>query len=159
LYIVAGALEGVVIDLALQYALDECIDLRQTAWAAVFGAAGGGVAGAGANALKAARAAKAARSGRPSAGSASPAASPQPDPNRLHHIFDNPRHGLDKFVNDFGSQEAAFNALQNATQKVVESQGVQGVFKELSVQVGSRTLSVSGRVMDGVARIGTAHLP
>jgi hypothetical protein len=33
---------------------------------------------------------------------------PKVDANKLHHIFDYPRHGLDGLVTEFGSQESAF---------------------------------------------------
>ncbi|MGH6852486.1 MAG: hypothetical protein ACREDJ_04660 [Methylocella sp.] len=40
---------------------------------------------------------------------------PEVDANKLHHIFDKPRHGLDGLVTEFGSQESAFQAVASAT--------------------------------------------
>jgi RHS repeat-associated protein len=77
------------------------------------------------------------------------------DANKLNHIFGKAAHNLDGLVSEFGSQEAAYNALQKATQEVVRQQGLTGVF-ETSVKVGSQTVTVRGAVVDGVAKIGTA---
>ena len=41
------------------------------------------------------------------------------DANKLHHIFDFAKHGLDEVVSHFGSQEAAFRAIEAAAQHVV----------------------------------------
>lgn len=77
------------------------------------------------------------------------------DANKLNHIFGKAAHNLDGLVSEFGSQEAAYNALQKATQEVVSQKGLTGVF-ETSVTVGSQTVTVRGAVVDGVAKIGTA---
>jgi hypothetical protein len=73
----------------------------------------------------------------------------------LNHIFGKAEHNLDSLVNEFGSQESAYNALQKATQAAVTDQGLKGVF-ETTIQVGSETITVRGNVIDGIARIGTA---
>ncbi len=57
-----------------------------------------------------------------------------------------------------GSQEATFRAVEAATQKAVGPQGLKGVF-ETTVDVGGHTVGVSGRVMDGTARVGSFWLP
>jgi hypothetical protein len=75
--------------------------------------------------------------------------------NKLNHIFGRAAHNLDVLVSEFGSQEAAYSALQKATQQAVSQQGLTGVF-ETSVKVGSQTVTVRGAVVDGVAKIGTA---
>jgi hypothetical protein len=77
------------------------------------------------------------------------------DANKLNHIFGKAAHNLDALVSEFGSQEAAYNALQKATQQAVSQQGLTGVF-ETSVIVGSQTVTVRGAVVNGVAKIGTA---
>lgn len=45
--------------------------------------------------------------------------------------------------------------LQTATQTAVSSQSLTGNFKVV-VEVGGLVVTVTGRVIDGVARIGTA---
>jgi hypothetical protein len=77
------------------------------------------------------------------------------DANKLNHIFGNARHGLDGVVNNLGSQQAAMNALQQATEAAVQQQGLTGVF-ETTVQVAGETVTVRGNVVNGVVRIGTA---
>ena len=76
------------------------------------------------------------------------------DANKLNHIFGKAGRNLGPLVERFGSQEAAFNAVQDATQALVKSQGLSGIFKT-TVQVGGRDLIVKGNVIDGVVRIGT----
>lgn len=75
--------------------------------------------------------------------------------NKLNHIFGKAAHNLQALVSEFGSQEAAYNALRQATQAAVSQQGLTGVF-EISVKVGSQTVTVRGTVVNGVAEIGTA---
>ncbi len=77
------------------------------------------------------------------------------DANKLNHIFGNAQHGLDGVVNSLGSQQAAMNALQQATEVAVQQQGLTGVF-ETTVQVAGETVTVRGNVVNGVVKIGTA---
>jgi len=77
------------------------------------------------------------------------------DMNKLNHLFDQARHNLGPLVAQFGSREAAFEALQTATQAAVRSRGITGVF-ETTVNVGDVNVVVRGNMIDGVARIGTA---
>jgi hypothetical protein len=77
------------------------------------------------------------------------------DPNKLIHIFGNAAHGLEGIVGKFGSQPAAFSAIERATQAAVSRQGLTGVF-ETTVRVGGENITVRGNVVNGVARIGTA---
>ncbi len=56
------------------------------------------------------------------------------DANKLSHIFGNSQHDLAGIVSKFGSQQAAFEAIQQATQATVEQQSITGVF-ETTVQV------------------------
>jgi hypothetical protein len=83
---------------------------------------------------------------------------PKIDPNSLHHIFDDPDHGLDGLVTEFGSQESAFEAIAEATRDAVRSQGITGQY-EIQVEVGGRQVTVRGRVVDGVVNIGTVFIP
>ena len=79
------------------------------------------------------------------------------DLNKLKHIFDKPIHKLGGLLSSFGgSQEKAYRALHAATQQMVKSNGLKGVF-ELTVNVKGQIIIVTGKVVDGVARIGTAY--
>ena len=80
------------------------------------------------------------------------------DPNKLKHIFGQERHNLSGVVNQFGSQQKAFNAIQQATESAVRSQGLTGVF-ETTVKVGTETITVRGNIVDGAVKIGTAFVP
>jgi RHS repeat-associated protein len=79
------------------------------------------------------------------------------DPNKLNHIFGKAQHNLSALEAAFGgSRQAAYEALQRATQAAVNSQRLTGVF-EVVVRVGGSDVTVRGKVVDGVARIGTAY--
>ncbi len=92
------------------------------------------------------------------AGAGAEAGEAAADANKLHHIFDNPGHGLDAVVSAYGSQENAYAALQGATASAVQTQGLTGEF-EMTVEVGGQSVKVTGVVMNGTARIGTAYIP
>ena len=78
--------------------------------------------------------------------------------NKLKHIFGKSVHKIDDIVKEFGSQENAFQAMQEATQAAVKSKNLTGVF-EVTVRVGRQDVVVRGKVIDGVAKIGTAFKP
>jgi RHS repeat-associated protein len=75
--------------------------------------------------------------------------------NKLNHIFGNAAHDLDSVVSTFGSEEAAFRAIQQGTEAAVQQQGLTGVF-QTTVQVGGETITVRGAVVNGAVKIGTA---
>lgn len=79
------------------------------------------------------------------------------DPNKLNHIFNNAAHGLESLVEHFGSQQAAYNALQQAVQAVANASHLTGVYEQV-VLIGGQEVTVTGRVVNGVARIGTAFI-
>lgn len=79
------------------------------------------------------------------------------DPNKLHHIFDDPEHYLQPIVDRLGSQEAAYRAIQQAAQGLVSSQNLTGL-QSLTVNIGGTDVTVDGIVIDGVFRIGTAYI-
>lgn len=75
------------------------------------------------------------------------------------HIFDKAGRGLDSLVAKFGSPEAAYRAVEQATQDMVRQLPLRsdGVFENVLVSVGGTVVQVSGRVIDGVVRIGTSY--
>ena len=75
--------------------------------------------------------------------------------NKLNHVFGQPRHNLGGLAKSFGSEEAAFRAIQEATEEAVRSQGIRGVF-QTTVEVSGQSLTVRGNVIDGAVKIGTA---
>jgi len=86
---------------------------------------------------------------------------PAPNPNDLHHIFNNPthNHNLNSFLQSFrGNEVHAYNAVQRA---ISNSPGLpqSGVFEAIVVQVNGFAISVKGTVIDGVVRIGTFYIP
>jgi RHS repeat-associated protein len=79
-------------------------------------------------------------------------------PNNLIHIFGRESHGLDNLVANFGGE-------QQLTVKVVEQLGAlgplptnaNGIFKVV-VQIAGQVVEVTGKVVDGVARVGTFYV-
>jgi hypothetical protein len=62
---------------------------------------------------------------------------------------------LESLVTDLGSQEAAFEAVKNATQKAVQQQNISGKY-EIEITVHGHRLTVRGTVLkDGTLKIGT----
>jgi len=57
-----------------------------------------------------------------------------------------------------GSEEAAFQAIQQATEAAVQRQGLTGVF-ETAVEVAGETITVRGNVVGEAVKIGTAFKP
>jgi len=77
------------------------------------------------------------------------------DPNKLHHMFGNPRHALQPLVKHFGSKEAAFLAIEDAVARTVMQRGITSRF-EVEVVVAGRKVVARGNVVNGTPKIGTA---
>ncbi len=77
--------------------------------------------------------------------------------NKLHHIFDKPGHGLTGLAQKLGGKEAALVAIEEATTKRVLSKGINGKFIE-TVSVAGQNVTVSGTVISGEVRLGTAYI-
>ena len=78
--------------------------------------------------------------------------------NKANHIFGKnlAEHNLEGVVQASGGKTQAFEALQKATSEA--TQGTSGAFEKV-VQVAGQNVTVRGRVIDGVARIGMAFIP
>jgi hypothetical protein len=83
------------------------------------------------------------------------------DPNKLHHIFGRRRHGLDVLVRRYGGEEAAGDAIYRAVRAAVERGSLRvnnvGYYRQVFDVAGIR-VTVGGRVVDGIVRIGTAFI-
>jgi hypothetical protein len=83
------------------------------------------------------------------------------DPNRRRHIFGEPRHNLEPLVRQYGGGEAAGQSIENAVNAaldsddlIIDDNGCEQVF-----DIGGNSVTVSGRVIDGVVHVGTAWIP
>lgn len=82
------------------------------------------------------------------------------DSNKLHHIFEQPKHNLKEFLNSFGgNQEYAYRSLLQETIKYIDNNNITGLFNEIVVDVNGYRITVSGNVIDGIVKIGTAYIP
>ena len=83
------------------------------------------------------------------------------DPNKLHHIFDNPQHNLDVLVRLYGSKAVARRAIIEAVDRVFRAGDLAvssfGRFWQVFDVRGYR-VTVRGRVVNGVARVGSAWI-
>jgi hypothetical protein len=109
----------------------------------------------------AANAANAARAAVPAARTA---AKPI-DPNKLHHMFDNPEHALDDFVRASGGREQAFLRIEEAANAALRDgllkPGVDGKLLTGNegpiINVGGTQVRlIGGRVLDGRVVISSA---
>jgi filamentous hemagglutinin family protein len=76
--------------------------------------------------------------------------------NKFNHIFGNPIHKLDNLVSKFdGNQLNAFNAIKDSLQKEANFNKISGTF-EKTVIIRGEPITVRGKVVDGLVRIGTA---
>jgi len=79
--------------------------------------------------------------------------------NKLNKIFGTEEHLLGDLVKEFGGRLKTYEAIANSTVAEIEKQGLwDGIFK-VGVKVGSATVTVTGRVMEGVVKIGNAWIP
>jgi hypothetical protein len=79
--------------------------------------------------------------------------------NKIQHIFGKSEHNMEFLVQQFGTKEAAYEALERATREQLLGKGfVDGQYKEI-VSVGGKDVTVAGRVMSGTVKIGTAYVP
>ena len=84
------------------------------------------------------------------------------DPNRRNHIFREPRHNLDVLIRQYGSEEAAGQAIVDTINAAFENGDLtvddNGLYKQV-FDVGGNSVTVSGRVIGGIVRIATAWIP
>lgn len=76
--------------------------------------------------------------------------------NKIHHIFSKEKHNLGGVVKSLGGEKKAFNAIEKATNKAVDTSKA-GRF-ETTVKVGGEQVTVTGSVANGQAKIGTAFV-
>jgi hypothetical protein len=82
--------------------------------------------------------------------------------NKCHHIFGPEKivgHKLGGFLGTFGGDQIrAFKALEDATQMLANQRAIGEGF-ETTVTVRGAIVTVRGRVVNGIAKIGTAFIP
>jgi hypothetical protein len=83
------------------------------------------------------------------------------DLNKLHHVFDNPQHNLDVLVRLYGGKASAGRAIIEAIDRVLRAGDL--VLSPLGrywqvFNVGGYPVTVRGRVVNGIARIGSAWI-
>ena len=85
------------------------------------------------------------------------------DPNKLNHIFGNTGHNLALLVDKLGGQVNTYNAVQQAVQAQVNTQGLTGIFNSVTnpivVNVSGYTVHAGGSVINGFFHPGTFFIP
>jgi RHS repeat-associated protein len=85
---------------------------------------------------------------------------PDLNPKRLGHIFDNPGHQLDAFLQSFGGDmEKAFTAIYKAFSNVSGNYSVQELKDGITVNVNGFVMTVTGNIVNGVPRVSDAWIP
>ncbi len=83
------------------------------------------------------------------------------DPNRRHHIFDEPRHNLGPLVRWCGDEEAAGQAIENVVNAAFKDGDLildgRGVYQQV-FDIGGNSVTVSGRVIGGTVHVSTAWI-
>jgi len=81
------------------------------------------------------------------------------DPNKRRHIFGEPRHRLDRLVRLYGSEAAAAEAIGSRIEAAFKNGELifdsNGLFRQV-FDIGGISVTVSGRVIEGIPRVGTA---
>ena len=81
------------------------------------------------------------------------------DANKLHHIFNNPDHNLDRLVHQFGSRVAAAQAIIQAVDSAFTNGSLmtdsEGHYKQV-FDIGGFPVWISGKVLNAVPRVGSA---
>jgi hypothetical protein len=82
--------------------------------------------------------------------------------NSANHIFGPKKiveHKLGGFLEKFaGDQIHAFKSLEDAAQALANEGRIEGIF-ETTVLAKDTIITVKGRVIDGLVKIGTAYIP
>jgi RHS repeat-associated protein len=77
--------------------------------------------------------------------------------NTISHVFKQ-KHELDALVRTTGSQEAAMVQIHNAAQVLATSAANGSIIPSAIVRIGTQSIWVQGRVMDGVFRVSSASM-
>jgi len=79
----------------------------------------------------------------------------------VHHIFANRRHNLGPLVRQYGSREAAAQAIHNAVDAALQAgeliPNARGVF-EAPLEIGGNQVTVRGVILSGTAVLGSAWI-
>ncbi|SEW57471.1 hypothetical protein SAMN04488122_6800 [Chitinophaga arvensicola] len=76
--------------------------------------------------------------------------------NKVNHIFDKAAHNLDLLLTKFGGPKNTFRAVLN---KLNGKLPVNGLFKDISIDLEGYNVEVSGMVVGGITKIGTMFIP
>ena len=80
------------------------------------------------------------------------------DKNKVDHIFPkNDKHQFNQFVDRFGSQETVVEKILEQISKNPDLPK-QGVFKNMVIDLAGQAVTVTGVIMDGIIKIGSAWI-
>jgi hypothetical protein len=75
--------------------------------------------------------------------------------NKRKHVFDKPRHNLDRLVESLGSERNTVRAVLDSANGAIPA---SGLFEDIPVVVGGYIVYIRGVVIDGVPKIGTMFI-
>jgi hypothetical protein len=81
--------------------------------------------------------------------------------DKVRHVFGQSKHLLEHLVAKYGSEQAAYQALQDAVVRELARRGItSGVFRDIEVLLDGQRILVRGWIdPSGIVRIGTAFVP
>jgi hypothetical protein len=77
--------------------------------------------------------------------------------NAINHVINDVGHKLQTFAAGYSSAGAAYDAIVSAAQSAV-STATPGTFNVI-VTIGNSAITVTGSVVNGAVRVGTAYIP
>jgi hypothetical protein len=84
------------------------------------------------------------------------------EPNRRRHIFGEPRHNSDPLVRECGGEPEAYQAIVDAVDEAFARGDLvvnqRGKYKQ-AFDIRGHLVTVTGQVVNGIARVGTAWIP
>jgi RHS repeat-associated protein len=85
------------------------------------------------------------------------AARAAPNANDMHHAFAKAKHNLGDLVRHCGSEANVYRAVERATEAALKAQGTTSGVYSTTVKIGTEQLTVTGKIVDGVVRVGTFY--
>lgn len=76
------------------------------------------------------------------------------DPNKINHLFAS-KHNLSGLIKKFGGKE---NTLRNILEAANGKLPANGIFNDIPINIGGKTVFLRGNVINGVPRIGTMYI-
>jgi len=83
---------------------------------------------------------------------------PVVEENKYNHVFKE-KHNLEELVKTFnGNEETLMNTVQKEVQDYINKHNINNKIYECDVSINGFVLTIRGKVLNGVARVGTCFI-